>query len=715
VIRPLWVEVQAFRGWRTRTRVPLDRRITVVVAENRRGKSSTLNAIEWCLFGARVEKKDSGLDERADWEVRPRGAGDDPTEVTLALATAEGVVQVCRRRAAGARAGKGDELLVTLPDGATVTGADAERWLAARRLGDWEDYRRAHCFHQEAARRRVLDRGDRSAVLAALLGLDEDRALRETLGELKAGALVKGVDAELDELDRDLQKAALRPQRRLLELEQRLLTDRGLQRSRLGAALEAEVVGRLIGRARALARDLDLAVSLPDPGDTGAVRRWAEAWPRSVRASATVLASLPGLRQRQGALSGAIPLAGPAEGQWRAAEAALAAATQADGDEAGRTRRLEAAEQALNRADAALKAASATVALLEDARQVLAASATPDRCPVCDSAVPGLPQRVGSVLAGLQSSALTALTRARADAVAERDAAKGGLDTLRRLRADRQAAEAAWEARRAALAKLLPAPVPADVLAAANAELARLKAETERLARLEADRDAGLRDHAADLELLEDLQAWGTAVAAVETPLEVKALRAWAELERAVDTAAAFASDLDCLEEVARAAQAARSAARQAAVNATLGEYFAAITGDPSARGLQVHVRRTPKGLDYQLRDASGEAAVPVMNQAALNALSLAALFAQAEAAAARGGLAWVVLDDPVQSLDQVHQHGLAEAMGRLAARCHVLIGVVPSGLVERLRTHVPVERRFLYLAPWREDAGSRVEREEVL
>ena len=89
VIRPLWVEVQEFRGWRARRRLPLDRRLTVIVGENRCGKSSTLNAIEWCLFGAGVEKAASGLGERADWEVRPRGAGESPTEVTLALATPE--------------------------------------------------------------------------------------------------------------------------------------------------------------------------------------------------------------------------------------------------------------------------------------------------------------------------------------------------------------------------------------------------------------------------------------------------------------------------------------------------------------------------------------------------------------------------------------------------------------------------------------------------
>lgn len=715
MIRPLWLEVQEFRGWRARARVPLERRITVVVAENRCGKSSTLNAIEWCLFGAQVEKKDSGLDERADWEIRPRGAADDPTEVVLALATGEGEVQVRRRRLAGARAGKGDELSVTLPDDATVTGADAQHWLDTHGLSDWEDYRRAHCFHQEAARHRVLDKGDRSAMLATLLGLDEDRALRDTLGQLKAGALVRDVDAELDALDRDLQRAALRPQQRLLELERRLLEDRGLQRWQLGPALEVEVIGRLLERARELAAGLAMGVSLPDPGDVGAVQAWAEAWPGAVRASATVLAGLPGLRQRQGALAGAVPLAGPAEGHWRAAEGALAEAVRAGGDEAQRTRQLEAAEQALGRAGAALKAANATVALLQDAQQVLAASETPDRCPVCDSQVPDLPARIGTVLAGLESSTLSALTGARDAAATARNDAQRALDALRALTAARDVAQAAWDERRTALARLLPAPVPSDVLAAANAELARLDAEVARLARLEAHRDGSLRGHAADLELLRDLRAWGEASTALQTPLDVRALPAWTELEQTVDAAAAFASDLECLEEVARVAQASRSAARQQAVNASLGKYFASITGDPSARGLSVHVHRTPKGLDYQLRDASGEGAVPVMNQAAINALSLAALFAQAEDAAARGGLAWVVLDDPVQSLDEAHERGLADAVRRLAERCHVLIGVVPSVLVERLRTHVPAERRFLRLAPWEAQRGCRVEAEEVM
>lgn len=834
VIRPLWVEVQEFRGWRARRRLPLDRRLTVIVGENRCGKSSTLNAIEWCLFGAAVEKAASGLGERADWEVRPRGAGDSPTEVTLALATPEGEVWVRRRRPGKAKAGKGDELSVRRGDGTTLTGQAAEHWLAGQGLGDWETYRRAHCFHQEAARQRVLEKPDRSAILAGLLGLGEDRNLRDTLAGLKAGALVREVDAVLTELGADVQKALSRPRQQLVALEQRLLTQRGLERWQLGPALEAEVARRLLDRARRLADALGVSVTLPDvnpdsgasinaaatgtatatiatanasinaaatamatinaaatatANELGAVLQWAGAWPGVVRASAGVLRDLPALRRRSGSLASAIELAAPTEAAWRTAEATLTAAVASGGDEALRAQGHQEAEAALAEAEAALKAAHALVALLRDAQSVLsarsvpvdrsvpadrpepsaqsvlAAQSAPERCPVCESVVPDLPAHIDAALASQGSQTLKGLTEVRDQRRAARDEAERALQELRGIVRRRELAWSAWERQRKDLAQHLPTPLPvpvptptptppptpvpqplpADVLAAANAERARLAAEVRRLEQVESARDASLSDHDADRLLLKDLRDWALASQAAHTPVELDALPAWAELEKAVDEAAAYAADVECLEEVAREAQAERSAARVQEVNRTLGDYFAAITagvgvGSSSvgpgsgtrtgsgpgtsgsttrpgtgARGVQVHVHRTPKGLDYQLWDGSGEPAVPVMNQAAINALSLAALFAQAEDAAARGGLAWVVLDDPVQSLDEAHQQGLAEAVRRLSERCHVLVAAVPSPLVERLRTHVPVERRFLFLGPWQEESGSNVAREEVL
>ena len=59
MLRPKQLEIRAFRGWRESGAVRLDRDLTLILAGNRDGKSSTLNAMEWCLHGNQAAKKAS--------------------------------------------------------------------------------------------------------------------------------------------------------------------------------------------------------------------------------------------------------------------------------------------------------------------------------------------------------------------------------------------------------------------------------------------------------------------------------------------------------------------------------------------------------------------------------------------------------------------------------------------------------------------------------
>ena len=58
-MKPVAVTISRFRGWKNQQRVSLAAPITSVQAANGIGKSSLLNAIEWCLFGAKVTTKGS--------------------------------------------------------------------------------------------------------------------------------------------------------------------------------------------------------------------------------------------------------------------------------------------------------------------------------------------------------------------------------------------------------------------------------------------------------------------------------------------------------------------------------------------------------------------------------------------------------------------------------------------------------------------------------
>jgi len=234
--RPVRLDVRGFRGWREGT-VPLDRPVTLVVGENRGGKSSTLNAIEWCLFGRVVEKKASGIDERADWEVERRvskseakghaangegsAAGED-VEVALSVETDGGVARLVRRRKRGAGAREEDAFAVELADGRALAEAEAHAWMDAHRFPDWETWRRACCQHQEVLRSRLTVADERSLVVSSLLGMEEHDRLARLLKDQQPGKLVGDLDRVLEELDTVVLVRLKTPSEDLFESERRL-------------------------------------------------------------------------------------------------------------------------------------------------------------------------------------------------------------------------------------------------------------------------------------------------------------------------------------------------------------------------------------------------------------------------------------------------------------------------------------------------------------
>ncbi len=188
----------------------------------------------------------------------------------------------------------------------------------------------------------------------------------------------------------------------------------------------------------------------------------------------------------------------------------------------------------------------------------------------------------------------------------------------------------------------------------------------------------------------------------------------WHELNVAIDRAAGLACDLEALAQMARTVQEERSIERVDQVNIALGEYYALITGEAAASDIRVQTKRTARKLAYELLDHTGNQAVPVLNQAAINALSLALLFAQAEAQA-DDALQYIVLDDPIQSLDAEHQVGLARAIEALPSHWGVMLGVIESPLVERLKEYVSVPRHMIMLGRYSPDTGSQIESQESL
>jgi len=726
MIRPLRLGIRNFRGWRQGT-VPLDRPVTLLVGENRRGKSSTLNAIEWCLFGKEIEKKASGIDERADWEVECRMADGDAVEVELALAAGAadgqpGEVRLRRRRRRGAGAREDDELAVELPDGRTLLQCEAQAWMREQGFPDWETWRRACCQHQENLRHRLTVADDRSLVVSSLLGMEEYDRLHRVLKDMQPGKLIAELDRELGELEKVVLYRLRAPSEDLDESERRLGA-LGIERSRLAPALAVEIGSAAIARARALAERLGLVAALPSCEseiDVPELRKWADGWAAHVRKESRVHERFQSAAKRRAKLAGEIEQLEPSEDRWSKARERLEAEHRERGDEATQKRLLSDSRTELEQAEAGLRSENRTLALLREAAELLRSAPDHDQCPVCDTRVAGLAERIESTVRKGTGERLAELARAR-DRARERGLVlEKSLREIARLAAEEGEARKILEGRRSGLAALVsPGRLGGgDLLAAARAEEEALGSEIASLEAAQTALETELEEHRRDAERLRELGKWAAAAKRAQQRADLTSSPEWRTFQEAVDLAAAFAADLDAMGVMAREAQEERSAAREAEVNRSLGGYVDLITGTsgPGAAGreagldVRVRVKRTPKGLSYDVEDSRGGRALSILNQASLNAISLAMLFAQAEERARNGLFSLVVLDDPDQSLDGDHKAGLARAVERVAETCPVLVAATPGRFADRLLSHVAIPRRAIRLAPRDPKTGVRIE-----
>jgi len=72
------LKVKGFRGF-TKEKEFDFAPVTILFGPNGTGKSSTLNAIEWCLWGRKCVGKDTGIRERIDWEIKNRNTSENPS------------------------------------------------------------------------------------------------------------------------------------------------------------------------------------------------------------------------------------------------------------------------------------------------------------------------------------------------------------------------------------------------------------------------------------------------------------------------------------------------------------------------------------------------------------------------------------------------------------------------------------------------------------
>ena len=701
------VSVHNFRGFKRPASLEVKPGLNVLVGANGQVKSSFLNAVEWCLFGREVEKSSSGLVERKAWEVANRYAAAGDTVVRLVWELADGTATMTRSRPPAGPRTHDDSFEVELPSGELLAAERAAAWAREHGIPSWSEWRSSYCQHQEGARDRLLTKENRTAALVALLGLEEIASFKTSLDSLKLPAARKAAKEAEARLNDDL--GLLQATARDLDEVTRALAARGVDSSIVTRAGALSELATLRSAADAMSERLGLPPAAPAAVvELEAALDWADLWPAEIRRHPpAAIAELPALRRRLGELEGALAALQPLATSAAGLRAELEAAVRTGGDAASRASALDEARSRLRVVDEQRKANSQLASLLADAR-ALVAERGGDQCPVCETEVAGLLPGISRRLDASASELARTLDQAAAAARAALQAAQTAAAALDELQQRASSAAASVEQKKQALAQLVAGGAGDDVAAAARSAAEQLRQRIESTERLQSDLDRCLSTHGRACDELRTKVRYLEALARQDRKVDVTALPSWARYAAAMAGFVGLIADCDALAVMAKEVLASTSEERLAQVNRRLGEYFVIIAGDGSgdARALTVVSHSTARQLDYRIVDARGEEVVPILNQAALNAISMAMLFAQADGLSP-GGLALLVLDDPEQSLDEDHVAGLARALDQAAAHRDILVGITPARLERRLRDFSTSPKHFHHLTGWSQEQGA--------
>lgn len=700
--------VEGFRGYIESRSLDVSEPFVLLEGPQRSGKSSTLAAIEWGLFGDEIAKKQIGIDERKGWQVRNRSAAE--ARVEMVLEKGNDILKVVRSD----RKKRGSRNFWFELNGVESTDEGELRAL----LGiEPKDYFSSVHLHQEVVRALLTETpSSRREMLDRLLGLSELRNIIDGIRAAKLPVALKDADQKFESIEQTL-NALVTNKRRDIEQAKEVGTEKGLGPDDFSQSAATRICKKIKTALTRFAKESGLpAPSLPSTTSVEARARFPtlgrEAL-RSLRDEQPDLERQKLLRARQLDLQTLQQDYEAATRQLGELKTEREQIRESHGNQKTLGNRISTElepklRDARNRANEVNK----RVSTIQEAIKYFDAVDTTARaevlCPVCEELVEDVQhlqvhlseilEGFGEDLGPIQEE--IELHEAEIKRLQELMSQLEELDLKIGARSEQVATQRSnveAELER----KIKDTEDPAALL---RAELANIEEELEKLA-------AAVRESNQRLNAVED------SIISLEQVLKVLELEAdivgllevteSKEYQRAEDAKQAleeFAADLDLIRQAVEAVLQESATAKLEAAGERIDEIFGKLANRPDFSGLEID----PSSFEiYLVENGERQPALPILNQGDMNCAAISVFLGLSTAPGISHKLGFVILDDPSQSLDSVHEANLVGIINALPEDRQVWISTSEAHLAGLARTEIMRKKKCYTFEPWSDVAGA--------
>lgn len=716
--------IKGFRAYREVKEFSFDSPMVLLFGENARGKSSTLNAIEWCLFGNECMGKGTGIRERIKWELPNRNTKPPNVSVMLELEDKEGRRYVISRSLAphGRRRGLEEKLRINLPEGGLVEGEEAKARLQQLVKLSFRDFLTTVYQHQEAIRAVLTQEPrERNDAIDRLLGLSDHRNILTGIEAARLEKERREIGTSFDSFAKEVEVAL---QTRKTDLKERAVKaqQKGLGESQLNQREALKIAEGAKDRLVEFAHQIGLG--LPEirvSKEWKDLSQFERALEREIK---RFRSEIPEVMRQQDLFRDRSRITELREAYGREKENEYHARRKLQDfiKEKGTGKvldeKIKGVLEEIGKKKKTLEKADARATLVRDALEYLSSGVkdAQDRCPLCGNKAANLAEhlkeeweeRIGGEVRKLQKEIDNLRTQLEEleGSSQEYDRLKEGLESAKKR---------ANEVNRR-IAKVLGREITErdDPHVLLTRKLDSIKKELKELEDVVSSRQDildGIAHLLNQIEAIVDILNGEEKMRIVE---EIEASPEYGQMEELKDELAILLDDIGKIKEAVGEVSHEEARQKVGAAEKLIDNYFRQIAGNPSVTNMRFLVSvdsRTARN-HYEFKDQNGEDLTPVLSQGDLNALALSIFLGMATSGAAKESFGFVMLDDPSQSLGSGHKEKLIDILNEVLKDRIVILSSMDKELQDLTFSRITGAKKKYVFSDWTPEEGPGVKEE---
>jgi len=713
------LKVRGFRAYRGQKTFAFDSPIVLLFGGNHQGKSSTLNAVEWCLFGGECIGGETGIRERIDWEIPNRGMRppDVAVEIELEDGTTLSRFAISRKWISPRK----DDLEIILPDHQSLKGEKAAEKLSELHKSSFRDFLTTVYQHQEAIRVILTQEPkDRNDAIDRLLGLSDYRNILWGIEAAKLPRLFREISDHFDGLVRDVD-VALRTRESDLKDKRKQATDEGIKGEGLTEKGATEIAKEVKGRLQKFASETGLSLAgLEVPEQWKKLQSFQKIVIGEIKRFRSEMPDVQEQQRLYGRRSQIVELkASYDQSKERLGNVrnALEAFVKQHGDGESIDKRKVDVENLIETKRRNLKEVNARANVVMGAMDYLRLQGIDKEiCPVCG-------KKTIDLLAHLEKEWESEFKEEGSKVQTQINELNQQLETTddlltkhSSLHRDMETADKEIGRINKRIEVMLGRQIGPrdDCSAILDKELCQIDGKLEDLeqaVKSKQERLDAISLLVGHIKIVTDILGLEEKKQIVE---QVQHSSEYLQMEMLKDQMAVMISDVDNIKQAI--SEASHQAAQQkvAAAEAMIDGHFHRIANNPSVSKIKFAISVDPKtGLNcYAFKDQDGKDLTPVLSQGDLNAMALSIFLGMAGLEETNQPFGFIMLDDPSQSLGSEHKQRLVEILDAVAQERTVILSSMDTELEALASSKMTKAKTKYVFSGWTQDTGPQVERQ---